>query len=152
MFISIENLHNAKKQQHTACEKYYPLVLLSPSCRLSKRHQHSSTGTHVQTLYDSAACNQQTEAELLDGGDYRSGLKCLQEERLICVKTSAVESRHESSCFCGVLDPHPLVSFIFPLADVSANLTMAIWDLVPVQFLISLLGFATNSSTSTRHQ
>ncbi|CAK6954431.1 Hypothetical predicted protein [Scomber scombrus] len=39
--------------------------------------------------------------ELLDGEDYRAGLKFLSEERLIGVKPSAVESRRKSSSFCG---------------------------------------------------
>lgn len=59
-------------------------------------------GRHVQTLHDSAVfVTNRRRPELLDGGDYRAGLKCLLEERLIGVKPSAVESRRESSSFCG---------------------------------------------------
>ena len=59
-------------------------------------------GRHVQTLHDSAVfVTNRRRPELLDGGDYRAGLKCLLEERLISVKPSAVESRRESSSFCG---------------------------------------------------
>lgn len=43
-----------KKISHGQKTVYYPLVLLSLFCRLSKRHQHSSTGKRVQTLHDSA--------------------------------------------------------------------------------------------------
>lgn len=71
-------------------------------CRLSKRHRRSSAGTACSN--SARLCSFETNRrrpELLDGGDYRAGLKFLSEERLIGVKLSAVESPRKSSSFCG---------------------------------------------------